>query len=471
MFSNILNKKAFAAFLFFAISLIFTIAIGKYFFFWDTISQVSIPANWYYDNNFRYFFVPDEFATGHPTFVGMYIAILWKFLGKTLLVSHLALFPFIFGILYQVFRYIERSQERHLIIWLIFIFVFLDPTLVSQLSLITFDIIQIFLFLWCINSIIDKKGFQLSIAFIAICMTSLRGMICGGGILIFNILYGYFNNKRISVRTLLNYLPGIVISLLFFGFFYLNKHWIIHNTVSNKWAKFSELASPGEIIRNIGIFGWRLVDYGRIGLWSVFAFILIKLLKLKTIENTFLKNTMIIALTQVLVFFPVCIIYRNPFGHRYFLPIIIMVAIFTVFWIIKYTKRRWLLYSLISAVLFSGWFWVYPDKISQGWDATPAHWPYYRIRKEMLNYIESEKIPVSNVGSFFPNTKSFRLTDLSNCDLTFYDDENLISEYVLFSNVYNQKDEVINELFKSGNWIQIKTISRRNVYMILFKRK
>jgi hypothetical protein len=471
MISGLLHRKIYRTILFFAIALIFNLLSSNNFFFWDTISQISIPANWYYDNNFRYFFVPDEATTGHPAFAGMYLAIVWKLFGQSLLISHLAFFPFIFGILYQLFQYVERSQEKDLIKWLIFIFVILDPTLVSQLSLMTFDVIQVFLFLWCINSIIDKKGIQLSIAFIAICMTSLRGMICGGGILIFNFFFEYIATRRISVKTLLSYLPGILLSLLFFSLFYFNKHWIIHNAVSNKWAQSSELASPSEIIRNIGIFGWRLIDYGRIGLWSVFALILFKLIRKKTIENYFFNNTMLIAITQFIVFFPVCIFYRNPFGHRYLLPIIIPVAIITAFWVLKFSKLRWLLFFLISAVLFSGWFWVYPDKIAQGWDATPAHWPYYRIRKEMLNYLEYEKIHVSDIGSFFPNTKSFRLTDLSDNDLTFNDDENLKAEYVLFSNVFNKKDEIIDELFQSGNWIQVKTISRRHVYMILFKRK
>ncbi len=470
MGSEILNKKGFRIFLFFTVSLIFTLLNSNKFFFWDTISQISVPANWYYENNFKYFFVPDVSATGHPTFVGMYLALAWKLFGRTLFVSHVALFPFIFGILFQLFRYIEKSNEKDLFLWAVLIFVIFDPTLVSQLSLITFDVVQIFLFLWCINSIIDKKYIQLSIAFTAICSTSLRGMICAGGIIIFSFLHDYINDKSISGKKMLYYLPGIMISLLFFGLFYHEKHWIIHNSVSNRWEQFSEYASPGEVVRNIGIFGWRLFDYGRIGIWLVFAFILFRMIRSKAIGDSFLKNTMGIASTQFFVFFPVCIFFRNPFGHRYLLPVIIPVAIFTTFWIIKFYKRRWLIFFLMSGMLLSGWFWVYPDKIAQGWDATPAHWPYYGIRSEMMKYIESEKIPVESIGSFFPNTASFRLTDLSENNVAFKDGENLSNKYILFSNVYNQKDEVIDKLYQSGNWIPVKNICRRNVYMILFKR-
>jgi hypothetical protein len=118
----------------------------------------------------------------------------------------------------------------------------------------------------------------------------------------------------------------------------------------------------------------------------------------------------------------------------------------------------------------SGSFWVYPDKIAQGWDATPAHWPYYSVRNEMLNYLKANKIPLSSVGSFFPNTASFRLTDLSDDNLSFKDADLGKEEYILFSNVFNQNDEIIDKLFSEKNWTKEKIIKERGVYMILFWR-
>ena len=43
-------------------------------FYWDNVVQISVPANWYYETNFNYFYVPDELATGHQTFIGMLFA-------------------------------------------------------------------------------------------------------------------------------------------------------------------------------------------------------------------------------------------------------------------------------------------------------------------------------------------------------------------------------------------------------------
>jgi hypothetical protein len=454
--------------LFFTVSLVFVIASRNNFFFWDTITQVSVPANWYFDTSFRYFFVPNETGTDHPTITGMYLAAVWKLFGRSLLVSHLAFLPFISGILFQLFRYIERSGESKYVIWLIFLVVLCDPTLVSQMSLLTFDIIQIFAFLWCINSVTDKKVKQLAVAFALLCLTSLRGMICGGGIIIFYLIAEYKNYKKLTHKMLIPFLPGIIILVLFYVGFYLNKQSFTYSTGINKWEQFSQFASPLEMLRNIGIFGWRLIDFGRIGIWIVFAFLIIKLVLKRTKADKFMENTLLVILTQFIVFFPACIIYRNPFGHRYLLPIIIPVAIITTYWILNHAKRR-LIYVTVFAILISGWFWIYPVRISQGWDSTPAHWPYYELRTKMLKFMESEKIPVLTTGSFFPNTASLRLIDLSRSNAAFKEADLASDNYILFSNIYNLKDPVIDDLFLNNNWIPIKSISKRNVSLILFK--
>ena len=458
--------------LFFAgVSLVVTLLHGDKFFFWDTISQISIPANYYYDNDFRYFFIPDADATGHPTFVAMYVALLWKIFGRTLLVAHLSMAPFIFGILYHLLRFIRRSDAKGLIIWAVFVGVIIDPTLVSQASLVTFDIVQLFFFLWCINSLLDRRPVTLSIAFALLCLTSLRGMISGAGIILYTVTDEFLGTKKISFRSLTGFIPGILLSVLFLALFYLNKHWVIHNTVSGKWIVFSQFASPAEVIRNIGIFGWRLIDFGRIGIWIVFAVILISLFRKKNDLDQFMKTTLILAATQFVVFLPFCIFYRNPFGHRYLLPVIIPVAVFTLLWILKNSKRSWLIYSALLIVLFSGWFWAYPVKTATGWDATPAHWPYYKLRNEMVTYIRNNEIPFEKIGSFFPNTEPLGITDISADKSVFTDDENLEKDYILFSNVYNQNDQVIDSLFSSGTWENEFHLSKGRVRMTLFKRK
>jgi hypothetical protein len=470
MIYKILDKRINRTILFIVISLGFTLLNANKFFFWDSISQISIPANWYYDNNFRYFFVPDEYATGHPTFVGMYLAFLWKMLGKSLLVSHLAMFPFIFGILFQLDSYLIEAGKDKTIPFLIFIVVLCDSTLVSQMSMVTFDIPQFFFFLWCINCINKQRYLTLSVAFIALMITSLRGSLCGFGIILYGLINSYQRNQKLLIKAFMPFIPGLISLVIFLVSFYLQKHWIIHNTVSEKWEEFSKFASITGIFRNIGLVAWRLIDYGRIGIWIMLSIILFLSLKRKTHFDTFFKNTFYIAICQFIVIFPVVILYKNPFGHRYFLPVIIPVAIAVVYWILKYSKFRYVIYILIFLFILSGSFWVYPYKIAQGWDATPAHWPYYSVRNEMLDYLKTNNIPLSTVGSFFPNIASFKLTDLSEDNQSFKDADLEKEEYILFSNVYNQSDDIIDKLFLSNNWTIEKPIVKRGVFMILFRR-
>lgn len=463
-------NKHFAAITFFTISLIFTLLSSNHFFFWDSISQISIPANWYYENGFKLIFLPDDISTGHPPLAGMYFALMWRLFGRSLFVSHIALFPFIFGILYQVYRYLESSDLKKKYRWLILIIIVLDATLLSQMSMISFDIIQIFFFLWCINSIILKKDYSLAIAFTGLCMISLRGTICGGGVIIFGVIYNYLNSNKITLRSIVPYSVGIICFLMFLLAFYLEKHWIIHNVVSKKWQQSSEIASFYEIIRNFGILGWRLVDFGRLSIWIVFVYIIFNSIRRKTLYDKYFRTTLLIAVSQFIIFLPVLILFKNFIGHRYLLPIIIPVIICTFYWVISYSVKPILLCILLIFSTVSGNFWIYPKNIAQGWDATPSHWPYYKIRKEMITWMKADSIPIDKTGSFFPNLASFKLTDLSEDTLAFKEADFSHDTFILFSNVFNLQDAEIDELFSNNRWEEIKKIEYNRVYMILFKR-
>jgi len=454
----------------FVLSLLIFFVSRDNFFFWDTISQVSIPANWYFDTDFKHLFVPDDLATGHPTAAGAYLAIIWKLFGRSLIVSHVAMFPFVFGTFFQINRLISKSGIKGLSFWLIFVITIIDPTLIAQMSLISIDVIHIFFFLWCFNSHIEKRNVQVSLAFLGLCMVSLRGMISGAGVAIFILLDDYLIMKKVSIKRLFPIIPGLILTALFFILFYTQKHWIIHNVVSDKWSQSSQFASFKEMIFNIGIIGWRLVDFGRIGLWLVFTSIIFSLLKHLSIKAHFLKTIIHMILAQLICIVPVCVVYKNPIGHRYFLSIIVLVSITSIYWILKYHKLRAITLPIVVAILISGWFWIYPKKISTGWDATPAHWPYYEIRSEMLTYLHKEKINISDVGSFYPNLASIKYIDLSDKDIRFKEADIKNDKYILYSNVYNLENRIINELFNKGVYKQMKRISKGNIDIILFMK-
>ncbi|MEQ8562303.1 MAG: hypothetical protein RID18_12400, partial [Cytophagales bacterium] len=55
----------------------------------------------FFENGLDKTLLPDNIDSGHIPAFGFYLAIWWKILGKTLWVSHLAILPFLLGIVWQ----------------------------------------------------------------------------------------------------------------------------------------------------------------------------------------------------------------------------------------------------------------------------------------------------------------------------------------------------------------------------------
>jgi hypothetical protein len=458
----------------FIISALLIIFTMNFPFYWDNIAQLSVPANWYLQTDFKSFFLPDSIATGHPTFAGMYFAILWKLFGRSLYICHIGMFPFVFGLLYQLYRllWILNIRDRAKV-FVIMGFVFIDATFLAQLSLITFDVIQLFLFFWALNLILIKRNSVFIFVYIALILTSLRAAMMAGGLLLFNLFFDYYCLKvRLKFRNYVKYLPGILSLGVFFYMFWEAKGWIINNTVSGEWKASGELATFYGMIRNTGIFIWRLIDFGRVGIFVFFLGFLIKSFTLGKFQDNRVKILFFVILAQLIVFFPILVASRNPFGHRYLLPIFVPVIILTVYWIFTHTKISSIWLASLAFVLFSGHFWVYPLKISEGWDATTMHWKYFKVSKEMNKYIGENKIEKSEISSFFPNRASRYLTHIEDDIKDVYSGEPFANKYILFSNTFNCDNYIIDSLYaKDSKWQLVKKFSDGGVFMSLYKRE
>lgn len=453
-----------------AFSLILIIISRNYPFYWDNIVQISVPANWYFDTNFNYFFLPDDIATGHPTFIGMYFAAIWKLFGKSLFVTHLAMFPFVFGLAIQINQLIRNLEIQKNTGFVILIFVLLDTTLLSQMSLITFEVFQLFFYILCINAILNNKKHILSIAFLCLVLTSLRGTICGGGIVLFHIIYDFYKYRNFVLKRYIPYLLGIFAIIAFLFYFYFEKGWVVHNTVSNAWKESAEFASPMEILRNIGVFAWRLVDFGRVIIFVFFALFIFKLIKERKYENSTLRTLFLIIVSQFVVIFPIIIIYKNPFGHRYFIPIIIPVFILVILWVNLFNKEKKIFLTLAFTCLISGHFWLYSKKTAQGWDASTIHWNYFNVRNKMLKYLNENEININNIGTFFPNTDSVKYIDLDTKDIRFKDANINEDNFILYSNAFNVEDVIIDALNTKKKWSIIKEFRLNRIYLRLYKK-
>lgn len=457
-------------FLFSFLLILFTL---KNPFYWDNIVQISVPANWYYETNFKFFYLPDEIATGHPTFVGMYFALIWKIFGRSLAVCHFGMLPFVFGVLVQI-RYFLRNINitDRLSVLIIMGFVVIDATFLSQLSLITFDIIQLFFFFLCLNLLVVNRNRLFAFSYIILILISLRAAIMAGGILIFNVLYDYTKlNKKTGIRDYLKYLPGIISLFAFLIFFKINKGWVIHNTVSNAWETSGQFASFYRMIWNTIILIWRLIDFGRIGIFVVLLLFLFNSIHIRKFQDDTLKILFFIITGQLVLFFPILVTSQIPFGHRYLLPIIVPSIILATYWIIRYNKHSRLWLTTIFILLFSGHFWLYPMGISQGWDATTIHWNYFRVSDEMYTYIMENEIPQNEIGTFFPNNNSRYLTHLGDDKNDNYSGVPFQNKYILYSNAFNVNPEVLNSIFsENSNWKSIKKFTRNRIFIELYSK-
>lgn len=457
-------------------STIFILFSKDFFFFHDNITQLSIPANYYYSTNFDRLYPPSEIITGHQPFFAMYLALGWKIFGKSIEVSHFLMLPFVIGFIIKLLELIRYLESRRLYSYYILAICILDSGVISQLSLITFEITQMFFFIATINSILKKENRKVAFYFVGLCIFSgLRATISGLGIISFCVLYEIFTIHKITLKNYLKFLPGVLLFILFLATFYYKQGWIIHNTVSNEWAQSSERADFSTFIRNIIIFGWRLLDFGRITLWIFLIYIVWRCFRKNIIHNmneNYRKNSFIlilILLTQMAVIFCATVPTKNFIGHIYLLPTTTILSISVCYFAINLFKSPKISLNIILLSLISGYFWVYPEKIAKGWVSMPAHWTYYEQRNAAIEFLNRKNISKSDVSTSFPNLANEEYISLSKDEENFKNIDLKTDKFILYSNIFNESDEVINQIH--NNFTPIFYSKKGFVFVGVYQRK
>ena len=264
------------------------------------------------------------------------------------------------------------------------------------------------------------------------------------------------------------YLPALIIFISFSAYHYFKTGWIgFHN--DSPWAESFESIGLKGILFNIGILGWRIVDFGRIGIWMVFFILLYKFKEniLKSKETRIL----ILVFLVLVIFLPLSMLWsKNLLGHRYLLPIYLSFSLLCACMLFTQEMNKKLRQTLIYLwliVLTTGNLWVYPDGISQGWDSTLVHLPYYKLRQQAVEYIDEQNIDFQNVQSFFPNSSVIDDIDLNHDNRRFIDFNNC-SDYVIYSNVFNINDEDYN--FIKSHYLVIKQFKKGFLYIHICKK-
>lgn len=436
-------------------------------FFWDTVQLASRQAQWYYDQQFQQFLLPDEIDSGHPSGFGMYLASIWLLFGQNLLLSHLAVLPFLGLIVAGIFR-LSKILNSYWSEFLPLLFV-LDPVFLGQISLVSPDLALLAFFIWGLIGVLEKRLTILTLCNILLACISLRGMMAVLALYLFQVFNAEGQSSlkpKFYLQHLWPFVPAGVLAMVFLGYHTWVKSWVGFHADSPWRESFTVLGVKG-IVKNGIILGWRIADYGRI-------FMLLALLALWTKlgkdwnRRPFLALLFITLLIQV----PHFLLFRGVNAHRYLLPFFLALSLFFIqvlqqSQILPRSKR--LIMVLVLLGLASGNFWLYPRGIAQGWDSTIQHWPHFVLRKQVIQYLDAHKIPLQSVGTTFPEIGPLHWRDLSKRQDGFSPLDLQQNEYVYYSSVMNDfSDEDRAVLFNT--WQKVLVLKKTGLHTILFKK-
>jgi hypothetical protein len=459
---------------FFFLMAVATWLVSDHIFFWDTVQLGAKHASFYYENNFSRFLLPDPIDSGHVPAFGMYLAICWKLFGKSLLVSHLCMLPFLFGIIWQSHQLIKRFIRPAYVYFALVLFL-IDPTLLSQAILVSPDIVLVFFFLLGLNAVLAQKRMITAVAVTGLSLISMRGMMVAFALLIVDLIITLNPGNLRSlffqlVRKAVVYSPALIIFLVFNLYHYSEKGWIGYHEDSPWAACFQPVGFKG-MLYNAGILGWRILDFGRVFLWIV-SLVIGGLFYKKATGNPGVRTLLLLFIVVLGCLSVSFILYKNLSGHRYILPALLLFSLFTSYLVFEVISSGWLkifLFCLLAVGLVTGNMWIYPRGIAQGWDASLAHLPYYNLREKMISYMHGQDIPMEEVASFFPNKAELKYLDLTERE-TGHTAFSEAAEYVLYSNVYN--DITAEEwLMLENEYVIRKAVERSGIYFRLYQRK
>lgn len=467
-----LKQQILAALPYLLVSVLFISTSGNSFF-WDTVQLASKHATFYYTNNFSELLLPNHLDSGHITTFGMYIALVWKVFGRSLLVSHLAMLPFVIGIVFQLRVLCKRFIDPNYLTFGLFL-VLLDPTLLSQMTLVSPDVVLVFFFLLCVNAIFVNNRWLICLSVCFLFLTSMRGMMVSSCLLLLDLSQNTSLTKNIRstssqlLKRSILYVPALLIFIVFSTAHYLEKGWIGYHADS-PWMNSFEAVDMKGVIRNFGILGWRLLDFGRIGAWLV-GLLLVLMYRKRIFQN---KSTRVLFyfFLVLVILLPLNMLWANNLvGHRYLLPIYLTFSIFVASILFSpYVHRRIknTLGIAWAVILLTGNLWIYPDTISQGWDSTLAHLPYYDLRQKTIAYLDKNEINTSDVTSFFPNVAAFDEIDL-NGNIQGFKNFDGQSTYAMYSTVFNISDSEYQTLITLYH--PIYTAQANNIKVILYMK-
>lgn len=462
---------------FFLFFILFTAYVSNNFFFWDTINLVAAPATFFYENNFRSFILPTQIDTGHLPLLAYYIAKMWQFFGKSLLIAHFAMLPFILGIVYQVYLLAKRFIGTSYVLVLTMLLILVDPTFLSQAAMVSPDIVLLFCFLLALNAVFENRKMLLMLALIGLFLISMRGIVAAFAIFLIDFI---FSLRRQHFRGFPLHL--LLMKSLFYVFpflLFLSYHFYHYKATGWFWSHPNSAWEAGRItndfngaIYNIGIFAWRILDFGRALAVLVLLVMVVMYRKMLLRESKSLQLLILILVSAIIFIIPF-LYFQQLTGHRYLLPLYLLILLAVGYYLDKVISSSVVkksFFGVLTVSLLVGNFWVYPNKIAQGWDASLAHLPFYSLQLEMNDYLDANEIPYHEVGAAFPVLGNHAIIFMEE-DIRSFKPKNIGKDnYILYSNVFNGFSDAELEALYSG-YKPIHELNSSTVFLQLFERK
>ena len=403
-------------------------------FFWDTVQLASKHAHFFYENHLKWAALPPAIDSGHPPFLGYYLAVVWSFFGKTLTVSHWAMYPFLVATTALILALGRRVAVHWRWWWLPVIW--LDPVWSGQAALVSPDTILATGFLGAVWAARANKPVLLSTFMALLCIVSMRGMMTTAALSLWLLASARARAGEIVFRVA----PGAAVAALFLGWHYATTGWIGHFEGSS-WAAAFERTDAAGVLRNAAVLVWRWTDQNRFTGW-IFVGAAIYLTGWKAFYRRHRDGVWLLAAT-IIFLAPSALLYKNLSAHRYFLPVFLSLHLLIFELVVQKKGSDFLKKSAFATwalLMAAGHFWIYPKGVSMDWDCTLAHLSYHPLREKAVAFMDQYHILQEQTGSAFPNLNTGEHL-LLNGDYRQMQPLDLPRQpFVMVSNVFNDVD-------------------------------
>ena len=418
-------------------------------FFWDSAYTAGTLGHFFVTHPNAGLILPAAIDAGHPPVFAWLLAQWYGVAGYGLAQAHWFMWPWLVLLFWQLWVLAGQVPAWR---WFVFLVLMLEPTLLTQATLVSPEVPLLAFGLLATNGILYKRSWLLAIGLLIMPLCSFRGIMLVPFFSFWWLWVNYYEEDNRTIgKVLRNSWPlwgGIITAATWLGWHWAEAGWIISNP-AGQWSSHREVLGFSGMLRNLAVIAFRLVDNGRIAWWlvaSVLLFLNRKHLVFNKNGNPLTAGLVLLLFLYPLLFTP----FGNPVGARYFLLGVLMGMVWLIQQLqqpnhLRSEKLRMVLVAVLLISSISPHFWVLPGKMAKTWDASLAHYPWHGLLRQSLDFMEYNSIKPGHVASSFPLDDSLQALSAGAYEgkFTILESDAIIAQqvfkprFVLYSNIMN----------------------------------